>query len=144
MTSFHKTLTTRFPNVLSIFSASQNLTDRVSKNLGYFLGFHIDFILCRDQHIPRKQHDRAGKGGGLRETEKYKETKIQRDAQIQRDTKIQRDKQIQRHIQTHKKSSQSIKKLYTENNMAEEGGKRLDETDQYKVKYRETHKYNYR
>ena len=82
--------------------------------------------------------------GGLRETEKYKETKIQRDAQIQRDTQIQRDKQIQRHIQTHKKSSQSIKKLYTENNMAEEGGKRLDETDQYKVKYRETHKYKYR
>ena len=28
--------------------------------------------------------------------------------------------------------------------MAEEGGKRLDETDQYKVKYRETHKYKYR
>ena len=85
-----------------------------------------------------------GRGGGLRETEKYKETKIQRDAQIQRDTQIQRDKQIQRHIQTHKKSSQSIKKLYTENNMAEEGGKRLDETDQYKVKYRETQKYKYR
>ena len=28
--------------------------------------------------------------------------------------------------------------------MAEEGGKRLDETEQYKVKYRETHKYKYR
>ena len=28
--------------------------------------------------------------------------------------------------------------------MAEEGGKRLDETEQYKVKYRETHKYKNR